>query len=79
MSIFAIYNGLIYNDCMSIPFDIFGTKWTQHKPHEGHEIYINPTGEVYSFGFDPYWYKSENKLEFFNSFKMKISVIFGVL
>lgn len=29
MSLFAIFNGFIYNDCMSIPIDIFGSKWPQ--------------------------------------------------
>lgn len=27
MALFAIYNGFIYNDCMSIPIDLFGTNW----------------------------------------------------
>jgi len=34
---------------------------------------------VYSFGLDPVWYEAKNELVFFNSFKMKIAVIFGII
>jgi vacuolar-type H+-ATPase subunit I/STV1 len=34
---------------------------------------------VYPFGMDPIWYRSMQEIVFMNNFKMKISVIFGVL
>jgi V-type H+-transporting ATPase subunit a len=34
---------------------------------------------VYPFGFDPKWFSGHNELSFFNSFKMKLAVIIGVL
>ncbi|TDH71278.1 hypothetical protein CCR75_006601 [Bremia lactucae] len=51
---------------------------------DGTMSYVNATdvstGEnVYSLGLDPIWKTSSNELLFFNSFKMKISVIFGIV
>ena len=54
MATFAIYNGFIYNDCMSIPVDIFGTKYEEIITAQNTTIGINPTGEAYPFGFDPF-------------------------
>uniref|UniRef100_A0A8C1P8N5 V-type proton ATPase subunit a n=1 Tax=Cyprinus carpio TaxID=7962 RepID=A0A8C1P8N5_CYPCA len=88
MGMFSIYTGLIYNDCFSKSFNIFGSSWCvrpiNETLHEYHHLQLNPSvpgvysGDPYVFGIDPVWNIASNKLSFLNSFKMKMSVILGV-
>ena len=71
MSIFSIYTGLIYNDCFSLAFNMFGTAYP-----EGVNTPFPPSS-TYVFGVDPVWFAKDNKLNFYNSLKMKMAVIFG--
>lgn len=75
MGFFAFYCGLMYNDFFSIPIGIFGSCYH----NEGGVAVRNDKNCVYPFGLDPKWYSASNELSFFNSLKMKLSVIFGVL
>ena len=75
MGFFAFFNGWMYNDFLSIPLGIFGTCYD----NKGLVAVRRSNTCVYPFGLDPKWYVATNELAFFNSLKMKISVIFGVL
>lgn len=75
MGAFALYCGTIYNDCASLPLQLFSTTW---KYEEGQQT-ATWSGEVYPYGLDPSWFHTNNELAFFNSFKMKLSVVFGVV
>ena len=75
MGLFAVYCGLVYNDCFSIPLPLFASSW--HWPRHGSAA--EPAGGVYPFGVDWRWYHTANQLAFFNSMKMKMSVCIGVV
>jgi len=72
MAFFSVYCGLMYNDFMSLPLNLFAS------------CYNVKTGErpdpdcVYPVGIDPIWYGTKQELVFLNSFKMKISVILAI-
>jgi len=46
---------------------------------KGHEKHAEWFGTPYPFGVDPIWQISENKIQFLNAFKMKFSIIVGVI
>jgi len=89
MSFFSIYTGFIYNDVFSKSLNVVGSSWqtemdrevilktkeTMLSPSKGGEWYGNP----YPFGVDPVWQVAENKIVFLNGFKMKASIIIGVI
>lgn len=73
MGFFAFYNGLIYNDYLSISLNLFGSCYEAKN-----EEWILKENCVYKFGLDPVWLASNSSLNFMNSYKMKLSVIIGV-
>jgi V-type H+-transporting ATPase subunit a len=79
MGFYASYSGLIYNDFMSLPLNLFGTCYINSEGPDGKTVALLAKDCVYPFGFDPKWYSGHNELAFFNSFKMKLAVIIGVL
>lgn len=93
MGAFSIYSGLMYNDVFAKPVNIFGSSWypnpnkyTLRHLAEHHSILMNPSnssyndyrGYPYAFGMDPIWLISHNKITWLNSFKMKVSIVFGI-
>ncbi|KAJ8286295.1 hypothetical protein GJAV_G00036820 [Gymnothorax javanicus] len=95
MGLFSIYTGLIYNECFSKPLSIFASgwsvramftqlQWTNETLYTNSLLTLDPnvTGVFngpYPFGIDPIWNMASNRLTFLNSYKMKMSVILGVL
>ncbi|XP_060111314.1 V-type proton ATPase 116 kDa subunit a 1 isoform X3 [Heteronotia binoei] len=95
MGAFSIYTGMIYNDCFSKSLNMFGSSWsvrpmfregnwTDQLLLEAPVLQLNPAikgvfGGPYPFGIDPIWNIATNKLTFLNSFKMKMSVILGII
>jgi len=77
MGLFSMYAGLLYNDCFSVPIDWFGTNWKYQNDSSDYAELIDPNW-VYPFAVDPGWKGAKNELDFYNSLKMKVSVIFGV-
>lgn len=87
MGIFSMYAGIIYNDVFSKSMNVFGSAWKIHYNTstimDSKSLILDPgkdtTKDPYPFGLDPIWQLAENKIIFLNSFKMKLSIIFGVV
>ena len=75
MGFYSLFCGLIYNDFMGIPLSFFNSCY-QNDILTRQTLRKNQC--IYPIGMDPKWYSSNNELAFFNSFKMKWSVIIGV-
>ncbi|XP_054725479.1 V-type proton ATPase 116 kDa subunit a1-like isoform X1 [Anastrepha obliqua] len=86
LGLFSMYTGFTYNDTFSKSFNVFGSKWRIHYNSStvlaNTYLTLNPsvaTIGTYPWGMDPIWQLAENKIIFYNSYKMKLSIIFGVL
>ena len=76
LSICSIYCGFLYNEFMSVPLSMHDSCY-EEDPNNS-RLAIKKNGCNYPFGMDPKWFVADNELAFFNSFKMKFSVIIGV-
>ncbi|XP_055698206.1 V-type proton ATPase 116 kDa subunit a 1-like isoform X2 [Phlebotomus papatasi] len=88
MGLFSMYTGLIYNDIFSKAMNIFGSSWTINyntsTVMQNPDLQLNPANEdydsnIYPIGLDPTWMLATNKIIFLNTYKMKLSIIFGVI
>jgi len=80
--IFGAYVGIMYNEAFAYPMALFGpTKWGEEEPPDGDrfKVWDANGGTPYPVGVDPIWHLSDNKITFFNSLKMKISIVVGVI
>lgn len=78
MSLFSIYCGFMYNDMLALPTTLVKTCYHEvlrnGKPAADRKIECTPP-----YGIDPFWGKAKNEITYLNSFKMKMSIIIGVL
>ncbi|KAL6465158.1 hypothetical protein MHYP_G00252910 [Metynnis hypsauchen] len=95
MGIFSVYTGFIYNDCFSKSLNLFGSGWNvtamfshglwkMETLQSNSFLTLDPkvTGVFtgpYPLGIDPIWNLASNRLSFLNSYKMKMSVILGII
>uniref|UniRef100_A0A4W6C067 V-type proton ATPase subunit a n=1 Tax=Lates calcarifer TaxID=8187 RepID=A0A4W6C067_LATCA len=92
MGLFSIYTGAVYNECFSRGLSTFSSAWhvvtsslfsaSVLAGSEYLSMDPNVTGvftSPYPFGIDPIWGLANNKLTFLNSYKMKMSVIIGII
>uniref|UniRef100_A0A7N8YB75 V-type proton ATPase subunit a n=1 Tax=Mastacembelus armatus TaxID=205130 RepID=A0A7N8YB75_9TELE len=88
MGLFSIYTGLIYNDCFSKSLNIFGSGWNVTAITtdilDNRFLTLDPNimgvfNGPYPLGIDPIWNLASNRLTFLNSYKMKMSVILGLI
>ncbi|XP_075152930.1 V-type proton ATPase 116 kDa subunit a 1-like [Haematobia irritans] len=86
MGLFSLYTGFVYNDVFSKSMNIFGSSWSIRyntttvtgNPYLQLDPKYHVQG-VYPIGLDPIWQLADNKIIFLNTYKMKLSIIFGVL
>lgn len=86
MGLFSIFTGFIYNEFFAVPLDLFGSRWKFTEASamacgiDNCEIpsAVKAPLSPYPLGFDPVWKGSSNGLLFFNSYKMKLSIVLGV-
>jgi V-type H+-transporting ATPase subunit a len=86
MGVFSIFTGFIYNEFFAVPLNLFGSRWTFTSASAmacGTDNCDVPAKvlaplQPYPFGFDPVWKASKTGLVFFNSYKMKLSIVLGV-
>uniref|UniRef100_A0A3P8VP57 V-type proton ATPase subunit a n=1 Tax=Cynoglossus semilaevis TaxID=244447 RepID=A0A3P8VP57_CYNSE len=87
MGLFSIYTGAIYNECFSRGLTTFSSAWHVGPIavfYRNDFLSMDPVvpgvfTSPYPFGIDPVWGMANNKLYFLNSYKMKMSVIIGVI
>jgi V-type H+-transporting ATPase subunit a len=95
MGLFSIYTGFIYNDLFAKSISLGPSGWSTTSVTPTAESFLaEPDQELvliapgqgatnfrfpYVFGVDPIWQVSENKLTYSNSYKMKLSVILGII
>ena len=72
MALCAVYTGFLYNEFYALPMNLASTQW---QPVPGSEFWAKKGAATFPFGVDPIWKVAENELQFYNSLKMKLSIV----
>lgn len=92
MGLFSIYTGILYNDVFSKSVNIFGSSWVDMINTKKYNFtFVNASETLtfdpkddysdvqYPLGLDPVWQVAKNKIIFLNTYKMKMSIVVGVI
>ena len=79
LGFFTFYIGIIYNDFFSLPLNFFGSCYETIKINGKIEKIKKEDECIYPIGLDPKWHMANNELIFLNSYKMKVSIIIGII
>ncbi|KAJ1814968.1 H(+)-transporting V0 sector ATPase subunit a [Coemansia sp. RSA 2599] len=81
MGIFSMFTGFLYNDIFSRAMSTFasGWRWPSDAGGEGVVVEATKLAHTYPIGIDPAWHHASNSLLFTNSYKMKMSIVLGVI
>ena len=79
MGAFSMYTGLMYNDIFSKSLHLWHSGWDFPEVEGDRSVEGVANGHIYPFGLDPGWHGAENALVFTNSYKMKMSIVLGVV
>ena len=75
LGLHSLYSGLIYNDFFSRSIRFFPSSFKT----ENSVVSLRKEGYVYPIGLDPLWNVSTNRLVMYNSYKMKQSIVLGII
>lgn len=76
MGLFSIYAGFMYNDIFSKTIQLFPSQFVLEAQGG---VRLRSASYVYPFGLDPAWLHAANGMTFTNSYKMKQSILLGLV